>query len=46
MAEKFIAALRSCNAAVLTSIMTDDVVWSLPGQSIMSGEAHGVEGIL
>jgi ketosteroid isomerase-like protein len=30
----------------LKSIMTDDVVWSLPGKSLMSGEAHGVDAIL
>jgi hypothetical protein len=26
--------------------MTDDVVWSIPGKSLMSGEAHGAEAIL
>jgi hypothetical protein len=26
--------------------MTDDIVWSLPGSSLMSGEAHGVDAIL
>lgn len=26
--------------------MTDDVVWSLPCESLMSGEAYGAEAIL
>jgi uncharacterized protein len=26
--------------------MTDDVVWSSPGQSLKFGEAHGVDAIL
>jgi hypothetical protein len=26
--------------------MADDIVWSLPGSSLMSGEAHGVDAIL
>jgi ketosteroid isomerase-like protein len=33
-------------AALLRTILTDDVVWSLPGTSLMSGEAHGVDAIL
>ena len=28
------------------SIMTDDVIWSIPGSSLVSGEAHGVKGII
>ena len=46
IAEKFIAGLSNRDANVLKSIMTDDVVWSLPGTSLMSGEAHGVDAIL
>jgi hypothetical protein len=26
--------------------VTDDIVWSLPGKRLMSGEAHGVEAVL
>ena len=26
--------------------MTDDVIWSIPGSSLVSGEAHGVKGII
>jgi ketosteroid isomerase-like protein len=46
IARNFITALRTRDGDLLKSIMTDDVVWSLPGRSPMSGEAHGVAGIL
>jgi ketosteroid isomerase-like protein len=46
IAEKFITGLSNRDSNVLKSIMTDDVVWSLPGKSLMSGEAHGVDAIL
>jgi ketosteroid isomerase-like protein len=46
IAEEFIRGLGACDTDLLRSIMTEDVVWSLPGQSPMSGEAHGVEAIL
>ena len=46
IALKFIKALGSRDGNALRSIMTDDVVWSLPGKSPMSGEAHGVDAIL
>ena len=45
IAEGFITALSNRDANLLKSIMTDDVVWSLPGKSLMSGEAHGVDAI-
>ena len=46
IALKFIKALGSRDGNALRSIMTDDVVWSLPGKSPMSGEANGVDAIL
>jgi uncharacterized protein len=46
IAEGFITGLSNRDANLLKSIMTDDVVWSLPGKSLMSGEAHGVDAIL
>jgi uncharacterized protein len=42
----FIKALVERDGTLLRSVATDDIVWSLPGQSLMSGEAHGVDGIL
>jgi uncharacterized protein len=26
--------------------MTEDIVWSLPGSSLISGEAHGVDAVI
>jgi len=46
IAQDFIAALSSGNKSSLQSILADDIVWSLPGSSAMSGEAHGVDAIL
>lgn len=46
LATSFIEALRAGDANGFRSIMTDDVVWSLPGTSQVSGVAKGVEGIL
>ncbi len=46
MAQSFIRGLANRDAKLLHSIMTEDVVWSLPGESPMSGEAKGVESIL
>jgi hypothetical protein len=46
IAEDFIRGLRTRDGKLLHSIMKEHVVWSLPGNSLMSGEAHGVEAIL
>jgi uncharacterized protein len=46
IAQKFITGLGNGDANLLKSVMTDDVVWRLPGKSLMSGEAHGVDAIL
>src|SRR5262249_24553679 len=46
IAQKFIKGLTNHDSGLLRKILTDDVVWSLPGTSLMSGEAHGVEAIL
>jgi hypothetical protein len=46
IAQSFIRGLGIRDANLLHSIVTEDVVWSLPGESPMSGEAHGVEAIL
>jgi ketosteroid isomerase-like protein len=46
LATAFIEALRSLDAQGFQKIMTDDVFWTLPGSSLVSGVAHGVEGIL
>ena len=46
LAEKFIQGLTHHDEPLLNTILTDDIVWSLPGGSPMSGEAHGVAAIL
>lgn len=44
--EKFLIALRSHDWEMMRTIMTPDIVWSLPGSSRISGEAHGVEAVI
>jgi ketosteroid isomerase-like protein len=46
LAIDFATALKTRNTELLQSFVTEDVVWSLPGTSLMSGEVHGVDGIL
>ncbi len=46
LATSFIEALRSLDEKGFQKIMTDDVIWTLPGSSVVSGVAHGVTGIL
>lgn len=46
LAENFIEGLTRHDEMLLSSILTDDIVWSLPGESPMSGEARGVPAIL
>jgi ketosteroid isomerase-like protein len=46
LASSFIAALKLQDEKAFQEIMHDDVVWTLPGSSVVSGVAHGVAGIL
>jgi ketosteroid isomerase-like protein len=46
LATSFIEALKSQDEKAFQKIMHDDVVWTLPGSSVVSGVAHGVAGIL
>jgi ketosteroid isomerase-like protein len=46
LATSFIEALRSLDVKGFQNIMSDDVVWTLPGSSLVSGVAHGVTDIL
>jgi uncharacterized protein len=43
---KSIASLRAQNAELLASSNTDDVAWTLPGASAVSGVAAGVAGTM
>ena len=44
--EKFLTALRSHDWEMMRTIMAPEVVWSLPGSSRISGEAHGVDAVI
>lgn len=46
LATRFITALRTGDADSFRAIMTDDVIWTLPGTSQVSVIAKGVEGVL
>jgi ketosteroid isomerase-like protein len=46
IAQTFIASLRAQDADLLKSITTEDVSWTLPGASAVSGRAVGVAGIM
>lgn len=46
IAQQFLAGLRNRDWDLLKSIMSDDIVWSLPGSSLISGEAHGVDAVV
>ncbi len=45
-ARAFLSVLGKPDAAVLESVASPDVVWSFPGASPISGEAHGVAEIM
>ncbi|AEU38040.1 hypothetical protein [Granulicella mallensis] len=45
LAMSFAVAVKTQNRKLLQSLLTDDVVWNLPGTSLMSGQARGVDGI-
>jgi ketosteroid isomerase-like protein len=46
LAEVFLTALRTQDWDLMRTIMTQDLVWSLPGTSRISGEACGVEAVI
>jgi len=45
IAEGWIQLARSRDPALLTELLTEDVVWTLPGRSTMSGEVRGRDGV-
>ena len=44
--QQFLEALRSRDWNSLRSILTDDVVWTVPGASLISGVADGVDEVI
>jgi ketosteroid isomerase-like protein len=46
IAQIFLTALRNRDWELMRSIMINDIVWSLPGTSLISGEAYGIEAVI
>jgi hypothetical protein len=46
LAKKFLSVLSAPDADVVKSVAVDDVLWTFPGSAIISGEAHGVDGVM
>jgi len=46
LAETFLKAVGTQNWDLLHSIITEDISWTLPGTSLISGEVHGVNAII
>ena len=46
LAQKFLTGPRNRDWESLKSLMTEDIVWSLPGSSLISGEAHGIDAVI
>lgn len=46
IARTFIESLQSRDSKRLRTVLTDDVVWSIPGTSHASGEATGVDAVV
>ncbi|HEX4411395.1 MAG TPA: nuclear transport factor 2 family protein [Xanthobacteraceae bacterium] len=43
---KFLSILGKPDADVVKEVAVEDVVWTFPGESIISGEARGIDAIL
>jgi ketosteroid isomerase-like protein len=46
LARTFLSVLRSPDADVIRHVAVEDVIWSFPGSSAISGIARGVEGVM
>jgi uncharacterized protein len=46
LALKFLSILGKPDASVVKDVVVEDVVWTFPGTSQISGEAHGVDAIM
>jgi len=46
LARKFLSVLSAPDEGVIRSIVADEMVWSFPGSSAISGEAHGIAGVM
>jgi ketosteroid isomerase-like protein len=46
LARRFLSVLARPDPDVVKSVAVDDVVWSFPGTSPISGEARGIDGVM
>jgi hypothetical protein len=46
LALKFLSILGKPDASVVEDVAVKDVIWTFPGTSQISGEAHGIDAIL
>jgi ketosteroid isomerase-like protein len=46
VARKFLSVLGQPDVEVIKSVAVEDVVWTYPGSSRISGEACGIEGVM
>jgi uncharacterized protein len=46
LAEGFLSSLKNRDWAKLRSMIDEEAVWTLPGSSVISGEASGVEAVV
>ena len=46
LALKFLSILGRPAADVVKEVAVEDMIWTFPGSSVISGEAHGIKAIL
>jgi uncharacterized protein len=46
IATAFLLSLKSRNWQVMRTLLTDDATWTLPGASLLSGEAKGADAVV
>jgi ketosteroid isomerase-like protein len=46
LATTFLTALKSRDWELMRTVLTSDVNWTLPGTSLLSGEAKGVDAVI
>ncbi|WP_259067915.1 nuclear transport factor 2 family protein [Mucilaginibacter sp. X4EP1] len=46
IATTFLSSLRSRNWQMMHTILTEDASWTLPGTSLLSGEAKGADAVV
>ena len=46
LATKFVGSLKTHDWAAMKNLVHKDAVWTLPGESLISGAANGVDAIL